>query len=491
MSTWRKRWACRPRHRRRVRLFWQLLGTFALLIGFGIGGMTSLVGVVFRQIRNSTLPETLLHTETSWATSLGDYYLAHGHSWDGVEVRIEDWLALDTSLASLPIRYRLSTTDDQIIAQSGPEEAHPTRVSAAGTAPIVADGQIVGSFALFSAPSFNTLPIPRGRYNAPTMAPATSLEAQVRRSFALVGWSVGSVALGLAVLMSRRISSPLRRLTKAAQQVAAGDLEVRVPGSSIREVDTLAQAFNQMATDLAHAAQLRRNMTADVAHELRTPLTIIKGKLEGVLDGVYPGTPEHIAPVLEEADLLERLIDDLRVLSLAEAGQLALHREEVLLRPLLENVQRSFAAQAASQNVQLTLDDHGELPLIEVDPQRMQQVLGNLVANSLRHTPPGGTIQLRATLQGPHVQLVVTDTGSGIAPDELPHIFDRFWRSDRARSRQGSGAGLGLAIARQLIETQGGQINAQSQLGQGTTITITLPLATELGLRTAAPANAV
>ncbi len=189
--------------------------------------------------------------------------------------------------------------------------------------------------------------------------------------------------------------------------------------------------------------------------------------------------------------MLERLIDDLRVLSLAEAGQLALHREEVLLRPLLENVQRSFAAQAAGQDVQLIIDAHGELPLIEVDPQRMQQVLGNLVANSLRHTPPGGTIQLRATPQGPRVQLVVADTGGGIAPDELPHIFDRFWRSDRARSRQGSGAGLGLAIARQLIETQGGQINAQSQLGQGTTITITLPLATELSLHTATRTNAV
>ena len=231
-----------------------------------------------------------------------------------------------------------------------------------------------------------------------------------------------------------------------------------------------------MAAGLQHADRQRRNMTADIAHELRTPLTIIKGKLEGILDGVYPGTPEHIAPVLEEAELLERLIEDLRLLSLAEAGQLPLHREEVPVAELLDDVQRKFAAPAAAQQITIVVDKDAGLPSVDVDPQRMQQVLGNLVANSLRHTPPGGTIDLGAARHNGRVAITVHDTGRGIAPDDLPHVFDRFWRADRARSRQGSGAGLGLAIARQLVEAHGGQIGAASPAGQGTTITIELPI---------------
>ncbi|HZB94870.1 MAG TPA: ATP-binding protein, partial [Herpetosiphonaceae bacterium] len=240
-------------------------------------------------------------------------------------------------------------------------------------------------------------------------------------------------------------------------------------------VDALAQAFNQMARDLLRADQLRRNMTADIAHELRTPLTIIKGKLEGILDGIYPGTAEHIAPVLEEANLLERLIDDLRLLSLAEAGQLPLHREEVDVRELLGSVRLSFARESARHGVDLTVDVVPDTPAVDVDAQRMQQVLGNLVANSLRYTPQSGRIELRAAPQDHTVRILVHDTGAGIAPDELPHIFDRFWRSDKARSHTAAGVGLGLAIARQLVEAQGGTISAKSEPGQGTTMIIELP----------------
>jgi two-component system OmpR family sensor kinase/two-component system sensor histidine kinase BaeS len=267
----------------------------------------------------------------------------------------------------------------------------------------------------------------------------------------------------------------LRRLTRAARQVAGGDLRVEVPGSSIQEVDALAQAFNQMAHNLLHADQLRRNMTADIAHELRTPLTIIKGKLEGILDGIYPGTAQHIAPVLEEANLLERLIDDLRLLSLAEAGQLPLHREEVDVRELLESVRLSFAREAARNNVDLNVDVAPDTPAVDVDAQRMQQVLGNLVTNSLRYTPTGGRVELRAASEDHTVHILIRDTGAGIAPDELPHIFDRFWRSDKARSHTAAGVGLGLAIARQLVEAHGGNISATSEPGHGTTMIVDLP----------------
>jgi two-component system OmpR family sensor kinase/two-component system sensor histidine kinase BaeS len=251
---------------------------------------------------------------------------------------------------------------------------------------------------------------------------------------------------------------------------------VHVPGSSILEVDALASAFNQMAQDLLHADQLRRNMTADIAHELRTPLTIVKGKLEGILDGVYPATPQHVAAALEETNLLERLIDDLRLLSLAEARQLPLEPEPLEVDELLESVRHSFAPEAARHAIALAVEVAPDLPPVEVDPQRMQQVLGNLVANSLRHTPAGGHVTLRAVRHDGVVTLAVADTGPGIAAADLPYIFDRFWRADRARSRQGSGAGLGLAIARQLVEAQGGRISAASTPGQGTAITIQLPI---------------
>jgi two-component system OmpR family sensor kinase/two-component system sensor histidine kinase BaeS len=269
-------------------------------------------------------------------------------------------------------------------------------------------------------------------------------------------------------------------MTRAAQQVASGDLAVDVPGSSILEVDTLARTFNSMAATLRREDQLRRNMTADIAHELRTPLTVIKGKLEGILDGVYPGTASHIAPVLEETNLLERLVEDLRLLSLAEARELPLHLEIVDIAGLLDDTRRSFAREAAAQDVELVVSAPETLAPVELDPQRMQQVLGNLVANSLRHTPAGGRVDLRAEQRNGTVRVAVSDTGRGIAPDDLPHVFDRFWRGDRARSRQESGgAGLGLAIARQLVEAQGSQISATSILGKGTTMVIDVPTARE------------
>ncbi len=311
--------------------------------------------------------------------------------------------------------------------------------------------------------------------------PAIQREFQHRigRSFMLVALAIGSMTLGLSVIMSRRIAAPLAHLTHAAGKVAAGDLHVASPGSSVQEVDRLSRAFNTMAENLRHEDQLRRNMPADIAHELRTPLTIIKGKLEGILDGVYPPTDTHVTPVLEEVVLLERLVEDLRLLSLAEARQLPLHVEQVNVADLLEDTYRSFVREARAQEVQLSVEVAEDTASITVDPQRMQQIFGNLVANSLRHTPAGGRIELRAERCSDGVTIMVRDTGRGIAAADLPHIFDRFWRGDKARSRQGPkgtpGAGLGLAIARQLVEAQGGRIEASSTLGHGTTFRIDLP----------------
>ena len=403
----------------RVRLFWQLLATFGLLIVFAIGATTALNRATFRGAAFESFHPAWQERNSAW---------------------IERWTGLPPS-------------------PTAPAPLAPVE-------PLEAAG----------------------------VDPTGTVGERVDRSLGLVALAIGSVTFGLAVLMSGRISAPLAGLTRAARQIAAGSWDARVPSSSISEVDALARAFNQMATDLQRADQLRRNMTADIAHELRTPLTIIKGQLEGILDGVYPSTPEHIMPVLEEANLLERLIDDLRLLSLAEAGQLPLHRDEVAVAGLLEDVRRTFAAEAAQQDVALHVDAAADIGPLMVDPQRMQQVLGNLVANSLRHTPAGGRIDLRAGGRDGVATIAVADTGSGIAPDDVPHIFDRFWRGDKARPRSGTSAGLGLAIARQLVEAHGGRISAASELGRGTTITMEIPRHTAVPARetrSGAPASSI
>jgi two-component system OmpR family sensor kinase/two-component system sensor histidine kinase BaeS len=292
---------------------------------------------------------------------------------------------------------------------------------------------------------------------------------------------LAAVLLGLATFFSRRISRPISRLTLAARTMAGGDLSVRVAGYGVREINDLAEAFNSMAGSIAEADGQRRQLTADVAHELRTPLSIIKGRLEGMQDGVYSATPDQIALLLDETALLERLIEDLRLLAQADAGRLPLYIEQMCPAWLLQSAARSFAPQAQAAGVVLQVAQVGNLPDLYADPQRISQVLGNLITNALRHTPPGGTITLHTwpgLYDSAQVNISVQDTGTGIAPEELPHIFDRFWKADRARSRS-SGAGLGLAIARRIVEAHGGTIWASSTPGQGTTLGFALPASGE------------
>ena len=276
----------------------------------------------------------------------------------------------------------------------------------------------------------------------------------------------------------RRIGSPIADVMAAADAVADGDLTVRVRENVPGEFGQLARSFNRMASELDRAEQQRRNLTADVAHELRTPLQIIQGNLEGILDGVYQPDREQIAATLEETRLLARLVSDLQTLSLAEAGQLPLHRSVVSAADLLADAQTSFSGQAANASIQLVL----ELPsaaqdlALLVDPDRIDQVLSNLIANAIRMTPAGGRIVLRASAEAHQILMEVEDSGPGILPEDLPFIFDRFYRGDRARTRQpGTGSGLGLAIARQLVQAHDGMIEVESPPGKGALFRIRLP----------------
>jgi two-component system OmpR family sensor kinase/two-component system sensor histidine kinase BaeS len=302
------------------------------------------------------------------------------------------------------------------------------------------------------------------------------------------------LALRLSLKVFRSIATPLAGVMAAADAVAEGDFRVRVPDGGPGEFGHLADAFNHMVQELERSDQQRRNLTADVAHELRTPLHIIQGNLEGVLDGVYAPTEEHIEATLAETRLLARLVEDLRTLSLAEAGQLPLHLEEVDLCELLSDAHTSFSGQAEARGIALLatvqaadgtwLDascdaSHDvEGPAITADLGRLDQVLGNLLSNAIRHTPQGGTVALRAQSGPQGTRIEVRDTGEGIPAEDLPYIFDRFWRGDRGRGRAGfgtGGTGLGLAIARQLVRAHGGRISVESAPGQGTLFAIELP----------------
>lgn len=286
------------------------------------------------------------------------------------------------------------------------------------------------------------------------------------------------LALTIMARVFRSYALPLADVMTAADQVADGNLAVRLEERGSREFQHLANSFNRMTAELERTEQQRRNLTADIAHELRTPLHIIQGNLEGVLDGIYEPDAEHIANTLEETRLLARLIEDLRLLTLAESGELQLQLDEVDLQDLLTDVATSLSGQAEASGIALIVKPFDDTsPVIHGDLLRLDQVLSNLVTNALRHTPEGGRVTLSAYCQEKQVTIAVTDTGTGIPAADLPFVFDRFWKGDRARTHlTGTGSGLGLAIARQLVEAHGGEIIAASEVGKGTTFTIQLPL---------------
>lgn len=272
----------------------------------------------------------------------------------------------------------------------------------------------------------------------------------------------------------RRVGRPMVNILNAIDAVSRGDLSVRLDESRHGPFSTVMRSFNRMTTELDRAEQQRRNMTADIAHELRNPLHVIQGNLEGMLDKVYEPTPENISATLEETRLLARLVNDLQTLSLAESGQLPLNRTSFMVEDLLADVVTSFSVYASEQGVELTSSAAAGLQL-SADYDRLDQVCSNLVSNALRYTHSGGSIQLQAEQHDDLVSFTVQDTGDGIPVEDLPYIFDRFWKGDRARKRDGTGSGLGLAIANQLVRAHGGSISVESQVGGGTTFTVKLP----------------
>jgi signal transduction histidine kinase len=297
--------------------------------------------------------------------------------------------------------------------------------------------------------------------------------SQVNRALVWAGLGAGLLAILLGFIVARQLTAPLRVLTVAAERMAEGDLAQQVNVRGADEIAELGQAFNQMATSLAQQETLRRNLMADIAHELRTPLSVIRVDLEALLDGVYEATPDRLASLQEETVLLARLVDDLRALSLAEAGQLQLKPERTSIRDLLSTAAANFAPLAEVRGIRLNWEPPADPLEADVDAQRIQQVVANLLSNALQHTTTGGTITLRAQAQADEVEIRVADTGPGIAAEDLPHVFDRFWQSDTKHT--GEGSGLGLAIVRGLVQAHGGRVGVESTPGQGAVFHLTLP----------------
>jgi signal transduction histidine kinase len=304
-----------------------------------------------------------------------------------------------------------------------------------------------------------------------------SFISAVNRSLILATTAAGIMSLLLTMALSRRIVGPIETLTAAAREMEKGDLSQRVTVRSKDEIGQLTHAFNAMADGLASVEQLRRNMVSDVAHELRTPLTNIRGYLEAMRDGVAEPSPRLIDSLHEEAMLLNRLIDDLQELALAEAGQLSLVWQQVSIAEIVAKAANAAQLELIDKGLTLNTNVPADLPLLEVDPERIGQVIRNLLNNAMRHTPSGGTISITATVADAELLVEVRDTGCGIAPEHLPHIFERFFRADRSRNRSTGGAGIGLTIVKQLVKAHGGRIWAESTPGVGSVFTFALPIA--------------
>lgn len=450
-------------------LTWKLTLTILLV---GVGGIllfSLLLGLRTRQEFDRFLS---VRDQDALVEALAGYYAANS-SWAGAA----EALAADPRLEFAARSLVLADANGSVI--QSPPHLRAGRLSAAQrdeAAAITVAGRTVGYL------SFD-VPNARRSDRRPVSPPEADFLRRIGSAMIASALLTALPALLLGLILARTLTRPLTELTAATRAMAAGDLHQQVVVRSQDEIGELATAFNQMSADLARASHLRKQMTADLAHDLRTPLTILRGYTQGLQEARIQGAPPLYTLMHDEVVHLQRLVEDLRILSLADAGELPLNRRPVDPRALIERAGLAYIVVAEQQGVALRLEPGDEpLPSVSVDTDRMAQVLNNLVSNALRHTSQG-EIVLSAEQQAGRVALQVRDTGAGIQPDDLPYVFDRFYRGDKSRARSDdspareSSSGLGLAIAKAIVEAHGGSIHVASTPGRGSTFTITLPAA--------------
>jgi signal transduction histidine kinase len=454
-----------------------------LFLSFALIALAAIASMAFFA-RQRTAAEVSAFMFPGWVgdsqglvAELEGYYQGHG-SWAGVETILSAQAnasgagsGMHGGQGMMGQRLRLADADGNLVADSagGPADSQPGGVLSADemerAVSLVYQGETVGYL------------LAQGGMQGFTNRDQALLLSRLNQAALVAGLIALGLALGLALLLSMRLLRPVHALTQAAGAMAQGDLGQRVAVQGKDELAALGQAFNQMASSLQNAEASRKAMTADIAHELRTPLAIQRANLEALQDGIYPLTPEHLTPILEQNQMLTRLVEDLRTLALADSGQLQLERQTVHLDELVKRVVSQFSTQAATRQLQTRLEIQASpLPPVKVDPLRIEQILINLLTNALRYSPPGGWITISLNHRNTQLEVQIQDNGPGIPAEALPLIFDRFYRADHARSRAEGGSGLGLAIARQLAQAHGGDLSAANHPQGGANFTLTLPL---------------
>jgi len=460
-----------------------------LILSFALVVLISIVGVVeiaryttAGEIRAFMFPGGMMSSD-ELVKSLESYYQQH-LSWQGVEEMLasrhgygqgQGWgygaqsggAMMNGYGGMMGQRLRLANAAGEIIydnASSLPAELTANEIAQA--IPLKNNNTVVGYLLLEGGMGF-------------TRADESRLVTRLSKAAILAGVLAGVVALAIALILAYGLVKPVQELTLAAQKLAKGDLSQRVKITGKDEIGLLGMTFNQMAESLQKAEEMRKALTADIAHELRNPLAVQRATLEALLDGVYPLNFEYIQPILEQNQLLTRMVEDLRTLALADAGQLSLEKIPVEMMEFCKRVMDTFQPQAQTKGQKIELETFAEgesgQAFVLGDPQRLEQILGNLISNAIRYSPPSGVVKISIHVKSKEIVVQIKDSGGGIPADALPYIFDRFYRVAKSRSRDEGGSGLGLAIARQLAQAHQGSLTAENAAEGGAIFTLRLP----------------
>ncbi len=441
----------------RNRLFLLLLRAFIIVIAFLVLFTMLATGLV---LANPSQSNPLFRLPT--VARLESYYIARGN-WTGVSGIFTDSLDIEASQWRNSI---LLDAQGHVVVEYGRpvDSVNALAYQPAGNefvTPIFVNGQLVG-----------TLVVGQNVQSSQRLFTLRFLQPVLLAS---LGLAVFGTVIGL--LLTRRVVTPLAEVIAAAEEIAGGNLKVRARTKGSDDLGELGKSFNKMADSLETNDRERRDMLANIAHELRTPLTVVRGRLEGIMDGIYPADENSIGPALEEAYLLERLVEDLRLLTMAEGHQLAFEKHELDLKEIARRSLNMFQAEAEEKKIRLQLVTWPEKALINADPLRTEQVISNLISNALRYVPEGGRVWVDISHTEKEVVISISDNGPGIPEADLPFIFNRFWRGEKSRSRVSGGAGLGLAIAKLLVEGQDGRIEAHSLPEGGLQMIVSFPAA--------------
>ena len=444
-------------------LQFRLIAAFALVLALALSSVSLYVGYTAKQATDQ-FERDVEEARAARIEQMITQYYAASRGWGGLQPAIEQASSL------YGVRIVVKDAEGDVIADSGGASSSHDADSTMHeefNLPLLSRGLEVGTVAM--APSVAPLEVPE---------PSVSILASaLNRSLLWTGLAAGLAGVLLVSLLSRRVLAPTRSLSSAASLLGQGDLSQRVSTQGRDEIADLGRTFNSMAEDLEQAEQQRRSLMADVAHELRTPLSNIQGYLEAVRDGLMQPDNRTIDTIHQQVLHLTFLVEDLRLLALADAGALRLYRDPDSLEQALSKSIEAVQPRAESRGISISMDIPPDFPLVEMDRTRIAQVVGNLLENAISHTPEGGLVSVTAevTTNG-RARVSVADTGTGIPADDLPLVFERFYRVDPSRTRSTGGAGLGLTIAKQLVEAHGGSIYAESEPGEGSRFTFELPL---------------